>query len=355
MSHLCTEPFDALSVFGFLEAFCMGAVIVGNTKCLIFSEEFDDKLPWRQFSKGMREATILPYLTDWNKGLYESSLVTRTYVITRQSRPNELDVIVKPVFEPTVTLRGVEFLRGAFVGSVAKDAFLGASKIFQNAWNGWQLWATDALVLQQSDVPAPELTHLKSADGFRKDAPRRVAHVPSNPLYNLRESESEAEPAPAKKEKVKTRGLLQEEDREEEPENQLPVKIPEDLRIVLTELNDIRPPLKEGGFNYLLNKAIAYRRKMGSTVVCEQVDNAFRIRVTREGKEITFPYEPTHKQHGQNSTEFSGPKLNNALRVVQNLYLIDVPTEVQDELDRLGLIRRIKGATGFLRYVLTNR
>ncbi len=346
MSHLCTEPFDALSAFGFLEVFCMGAVIVGNAKCLIFSEEFDEKLPWRQFSNGMRKGVINPHLSDWKIDLYNRSLAQKTYGILDTKGP--IPVLTRfsvSEFNPTATLRCVEFLHLAFVGSFTKDVLLGADKIFHNAWDGWKLWKTDEQIYQQNRVPAPKPPRLEGAT--------KEKDVPYFSRYDSREFREE--PAPAKREKIKTRGISDGGDVKEEPAHQPQVNIPEDLLAVLTELSDITPPLKESDFKALLNAAIKYRERNGATVIREQGENILKIKVTRDGKEITLVYEPTHKQHGQNAAEYSGSKLANALRVVQNLYLIDTPLDVQDELDGLGLVRRIKGVRGFIGYALTNK
>ena len=67
-------------------------------------------------------------------------------------------------------------------------------------------------------------------------------------------------------------------------------------------------------------------------------------------------YEPSHRQNGQNSTEYNGFKLIKALKVVQNLYLMDVSKNLLDELDAQELlIRRIKGFSDFLKFGLTNK
>jgi hypothetical protein len=296
---MCTDPFFSLMV-RLPIMLCTGVVIVENIKCLIFSQKIDTEVPWRQFSLGFKKilfkALFFSETRGLNLGLYTPS----------QSR---------------FRLKCVDFLENAVVGSALKDTFFGGAKIFNNFRKGWDLWRIESQVHQKNDETL--LPFLE---------PKNVSSKSIAQLQVYGGGNYAGKPQKMKKPRKKNTSddtclnmgvkSLSETKNERQREAQEPVVISEDLRNTLEKLRKVAHSsnsMKITEFTSYLSAAIAYREKLGVEVSCEQENNKNKIIIMKDGKKITFTYEPSHRQNGQNSTEYNGFKLIKALKVVQNL------------------------------------
>ena len=318
-SHSMQMSVDSFA-FRFLLMFCASVVIYDNIKCVWYSQKTDQRKPWRQFSRG---STNVLYFNVLN--------------LTLREYGKNLSVI---------TAMSAFFLDDALRGSAVWYTCIGCYNISTNFPLGWYLWnANEEMAKERKQILSLSLTSVQP-----------INNSSSNNNFVLNSTLGEGKYTPKEvKTKAKTRGRQPVREDRMQREILPPVVIPEELGDILKTLKAAGSSnnLKTGDFNSYLNKAVKYREERKAVVVLTQENNKNKIKVTINGRDITFFYEPTHKQNGQNSTEYSGFKLQRALQVVQNLYLMDLPENVLNELDNQGLlIRRIKGLADFARFVL---